>query len=298
MELWEPACKCCGGATSFFAEYDFSRTCADEKRPVFGKSGIDVPYYRCSSCGFLFTPYFDGWSKETFAERIYNSEYILADPGFAEERPKYIAEQLSTMLASVPSDITILDYGGGHGGLIQDLELYGFENGESFDPFFSDGARPRGPFELMTAFEVAEHTVDPMQPFQDALSFLAQHGVLVFTTTLQNHKTDRDWWYIAPRNGHISLHSYASLQRLAAAVGGTCLSLDDNLHMFYRDRQSTIARQIASTRRSAALYAASRRSLRSFVQTANQLGELGLAPEPRRDARHLARLALTSCRLI
>jgi 2-polyprenyl-6-hydroxyphenyl methylase/3-demethylubiquinone-9 3-methyltransferase len=297
MEFLEPACKCCGGATAFFAGYDFSRTCEDQKRPVFASSGIDVPYYRCKSCGFVFTTYFDRWSKETFAERIYNSEYILADPDFAAARPKYMAELLDSLLATVPADISILDYGGGEGRLIQELKLHGFENGESFDPFFSDGARPDGLFELVTAFEVAEHTADPMLLFQDALSFLTEDGVFLFTTSLQSRKPDRNWWYIAPRNGHISIHSHASLQRLATAVGATCLSLDDNSHMFYRDRQSAIARQIAGNRRNAALYAASRRGLRPFVQTANLLGELGFATGPR-DARHLARVALISCDLI
>jgi hypothetical protein len=150
---------------------------------------------------------------------------------------------------------------------------------------------------VVTAFEVVEHTAYPTLLFQDALSFLAPQGVLLFTTAIQNRKLDRDWWYIAPRNGHISIHSYDSLQRLAAALGATCLSLDDTMHMFYRDPQSAIARQIASRRRHAALYAASRRSLRSFVQTANLLSELGLTAEPK-DTRHLARVALTSCRLI
>jgi hypothetical protein len=297
MELWEPACKCCGGATSFFAGYDFSRTCEDQEKPVFARSGIDIPYYRCASCGFIFTSYFDGWSKETFAERIYNSDYLLADPDFAGLRPQHIAEQLSILLARAPTDIAILDYGGGDGKLVRELELHGFENGESFDPFFSDGTQPTGSFELVTAFEVVEHTAYPTLLFQDALSFLAPQGVLLFTTAIQNRKLDRDWWYIAPRNGHISIHSYDSLQRLAAALGATCLSLDDTMHMFYRDPQSAIARQIASRRRHAALYAASRRSLRSFVQTANLLSELGLTAEPK-DTRHLARVALTSCRLI
>ncbi len=285
--------------TSFFAGYDFSRTCEDQnqEKPVFAKSGIDVPYYRCSSCGFVFTSYFDGWSRETFAERIYNSDYILADPDFAMVRPKYIAEQLEALLAPLPADIKILDYGGGKGRLIQELKLRGFDNGESFDPFFSDAPRPDGPFELVTAFEVAEHTADPMLLFRDGLSFLEPHGVLLFTTALQDRKPDPDWWYIAPRNGHISIHTHASLQRLAMAVGGLCLSLDDNLHMFYRNPQSSIARQIAGPRRHAALYAASKRNLRSFVQTANLLSELGQSAEPR-DTRHLARVALTSCRLI
>jgi SAM-dependent methyltransferase len=293
MELLEPACKCCGGQTSFFAGHDFSRTCEDQDKPVFARSGIDVPYYRCSSCGFVFTTYFDKWSKQAFAERIYNSEYILADPEFAAIRPRYIAEQLGVLLDNVPPDIKMLDYGGGEGKLVQELKERGFENGESYDPYFSDGTRPQGKFELITAFEVAEHTADPILLFEDALSFLAPHGALVFSTALQSRKPDPDWWYIAPRNGHISIHSYASLQRLAGAVGATCLSLDDNLHMFYRDGQSPIARQIAGRRRNAALYAASRHGVRSFLTTKELLGELGFGSGSA-GSRHLARAVLAS----
>src|SRR5258706_16460376 len=101
MEAPEPACKCCNGSAAIFAEFDFSRTCEDHKGPVFAKSGISIPYYRCTSCGFVFTSYFDDWSKEMFAERIYNSEYILADPDLAGARPRYIADALTRMLGAL-----------------------------------------------------------------------------------------------------------------------------------------------------------------------------------------------------
>ena len=242
----EPTCKCCGGPTSFFAQYDFSRTCEDPKGPVFSRSGVLIPYYRCKTCGFVFTAYFDGWSKQDFAERIYNADYIRADPDFAGERPKYLAEQLALMLAPLRTGLDILDYGGGEGRLIQELKQRGFEKAEVFDPFFSAGARPEKQFNLVMAFEVVEHTVDPLLLFRDALSFLAAEGALLFTTGLQSRKPDPDWWYIAPRNGHISIHSAASLQRLAAAAGAKCLSLNDNTHVIYRDNTYAIARRLAA----------------------------------------------------
>jgi hypothetical protein len=292
-----PACKCCGGATTFFVRHDFSRTCEDHKAPVFAPSGIDVPYYRCTGCGFVFTPYFDGWSKEDFAERIYNSDYILADPDFAATRPQYIAGQLSEMLAPLKAEIKLLDYGGGEGTLVRELKRHGFKTGDCFDPFFSSGIRPHGPFDLVTIFEVVEHAVDPTPLFRDALSFLVPDGAMLFTTELQNRKPDRDWWYIAPRNGHISMHTPASLQRLAAAAGVQCLSLNENLHMFYRNARSVFARQIAGTHRNGALFAASKRGLRAFIRTENRLDELGIAKGPGH-IRHLARAVLTSSGLI
>jgi hypothetical protein len=293
MDTPKPACKCCNGATSFFAQYDFSRTCEDPKGAVFARSGVGIPYFRCMSCGFVFASYFDGWSKQDFAERIYNADYRLADPDFAATRPQYIAGQLSTLLAPIGTGIRILDYGGGEGRLIRELQRNGFEKSESFDPFFSSDIRPAGLFDLVTMFEVAEHAVDPLQPFQDALSFLAPGGALLFSTALQKHKPDRDWWYIAPRNGHISIHTAASLQRVAAAAGARCLSLDDNVHLLYRDERSRIARQIADAERDRALYEASRHGLQFFLQTAAHFNALG-AHARSRDARHLARAILSS----
>ena len=292
-----PACKCCGGATAFFVCHDFSRTCEDHKAPVFAPSGVDVPYYRCAACGFVFTSYFDAWSKEDFAERIYNAEYILADPGFAGARPQYVADQLSEMLAPLKADIKLLDYGGGEGTLTRELKQRGFEKSESFDPFFSSGIRPHGPFDLVTIFEVVEHAVDPIPLFRDALSFLAPGGAVLFTTELQSRKPDRDWWYIAPRNGHISLHTPASLRHLASAAGAQCLSLDENLHVLYRDARSVVARQIAEPMHNRALFAASRRGLQAFIRTETRLAELGIAKGPKH-TRHLARAVLTMSGLI
>ena len=293
----EPICKCCGGPTSFFAQYDFSRTCEDPKGPVFARSGVLIPYYRCKTCGFVFTVYFDGWSKQDFAERIYNSDYIRADPGFTGERPKYLAEQLEHMLAPLRARLDILDYGGGEGRLIQELNQRGFEKAEVFDPFFSTGARPEKQFNLVMIFEVVEHAADPLLLFRDALSFLAAEGAVLFTTSLQKRKPDRDWLYIAPRNGHISIHSAASLQRLAATAGVKCLSLNDDAHLLYRNSKSAVARQLAGGTPEGTLYAASRRGLRSYLQTASLFGDLGFAASPKR-ARHLARAILVSCGLL
>ena len=292
-----PICKCCKGPTSFFAQYDFSRTCEDQKGPVFASSGILIPYYRCRTCGFVFTSYFDGWSKKDFAERIYNSDYIRADPEFTGERPKYLAEQFAIMLAPLRAQLNNLDYGGGEGRLIQELKQRGFERGEVFDPFFSAGARPEKQFNLVMAIEVVEHSVDPAQLFRDVLSYLTPDGVVLFTTALQGRKADPGWWYIAPRNGHVSIHSAASLQRLATAAGVKCLSLHDNAHLLYRDRRSTIAREIAGREREQILYSASKRGLQSCLQTASALGDLGFAARPT-DARHLVRAVLTSCGLL
>ena len=227
------------------------------------------------------------------AKRIYNSDYVFADPEFTGARPEYIANELDKMLAPVRDAVKILDYGGGEGRLIAELGKRGFKKSRFFDPFFSSGDKPDKQFDLVTAFEVVEHVTEPLSSIQDALSYMAADGALLFTTALQNRKVDRGWWYIAPRNGHISIHSYASLQCVAAAAGAHCLSLGDNLHLLYRNCRSPVARQIAGDQRGAALYAASRRGLRSFIRTKSQFDELGFARKSI-DIKHLCRAILIS----
>jgi hypothetical protein len=293
MEKSNPACKCCDGPTILYHSYDLSRTCMDKNGPVFSAASISVPYYRCRKCEFVFTPYFDAWSNQQMAEGIYNCDYILADPEFSETRPKFIAGAMDQFLAPMKSALTILDYGGGAGRFAAELKTHGFDHVQCFDPHFSTDAMPGETFDLVTAFEVAEHAVDPISSFRDAWSLVARDGALLFSTALRDRNLEKDWWYIAPRNGHVSIHSYLSLQRVAAKLGAMCLSLNDNLHVLYRTPYSPVARQIAASQHKSALYAASLRGVRSFIQTAKLFGQLGLPPGSGH-TRHLSRALLRS----
>ena len=267
------------------------------KAPVFAKSGIRVPYFRCSTCGFVFTNYLDSWTSAEIADRIYNADYILADPGFAEERPRYIAGEIDKLLGPMKETLKILDYGGGDGRLVDELRKYNFFNVRCFDPFFSSSPKPEMQFELVTAFEVVEHAVDPILSFEDALSFVEPNGALLFSTSLLSRKPDKNWFYIAPRNGHISIHSWESLQWVASRLGVKCLSLNNHLHLIYGDAASTVAKHIAKTQQEASLYAASIRGIRSFMQTERIFGELGFA-KSRVYIRHLSRALLASIGLV
>ncbi len=227
------------------------------------------------------------------ADRIYNSDYILADPDFAETRPKFIAGAIDLFLEPMKGTLSILDYGGGAGKFAAELKARGFGTVQCFDPYFSTGEKPKETFDLVTAFEVVEHALDPVASFLDAWSLVAFDGALLFTTALQAGNQDKGWWYIAPRNGHVSIHSYWSLQRIAARLGAKCLSLNDNLHVLYRTAQSPVARQLAASQHRSTLYAASLRGVRSFIQTAKMCGELGFPPNSRH-ARHLGLAILRS----
>ena len=68
--------------------------------------------------------------------------------------------------------IRILDYGGGNGRLAQHLVARGL-NASSWDVMAADQHRPlAGNFDLVTCFEVMEHTTTPIETFAEILSFL------------------------------------------------------------------------------------------------------------------------------
>jgi SAM-dependent methyltransferase len=285
-------CKCCGGRTEFLARVDASRTCEDRHQPPFAPSGIDVDYVRCVACGFAFTDYLDDLSDSEIGALIYNAEYILADPEFATVRPSLFAGMLADLLGPARSGIEALDYGGGEGVLAVLARDRGFARYDSFDPYFGDQTDPGRQYELVTAFEVVEHSRDPLATFKEALSYVRPDGVLLFSTQLRPPNAGADWWYMAPRNGHVSLHSDRSLRTLARRCGARLISLSDGMHIIYREARSPIVGEILRSNARAALYSASLRGLAAFSVTIElaRCGFLSDALHP----RNMIRLALTA----
>ena len=118
-------------------------------------------------------------------------------------------------------DLAILDYGSGSGEMAKRLAALGFTNIECFD-VFSHPTRPNRTFDVVTAIEVVEHSIDPLGTFKEMKSFLSPGGAMVFTTGIlppDIETTKAGWWYIAPRNGHASIFSSAALSRVAEGLG-------------------------------------------------------------------------------
>src|ERR1700678_1141458 len=90
-------CKICRASSKPFDVVDFNKFASEVDFYGFGLSGITIPYYRCSSCGFLFTNSFDDWSAEDFAEFIYNTDYIKVDGDYAGVRANQAASRMSTV---------------------------------------------------------------------------------------------------------------------------------------------------------------------------------------------------------
>lgn len=239
-------CKCCGAEAVLFGATDFSKNCEDRRRPPLPATGIMIDYLRCPRCGFVFTVAFDDFSPDEFRHHIYNEGYADVDPDFALVRPAGNAEWISKVLFPTQRSLRFLDYGGGDGKLASHLGAAGFSHVDTYDPFYHV-ERPSGRYDVITCFEVFEHTPAPLETLRDIRSFLADPGLLVFSTLLQPADIEQvgvNWWYAAPRNGHVSLHSRDSLTALLRQAGLKWASFNEFAHAAYRGRMPGFAKHL------------------------------------------------------
>jgi 2-polyprenyl-6-hydroxyphenyl methylase/3-demethylubiquinone-9 3-methyltransferase len=83
-----------------------------------------------------------------------------------------------------------------------------------------------------------EHSTDPAATFAEMSDLLMDPGLILFSTLVQPADIDQqrlNWWYAAPRNGHVSLYSKASLKAIASKHQWKMASFNENLHLFFRD---------------------------------------------------------------
>lgn len=264
----EVTCKCCGGQTRPIGDVDSARSCEDRHGcPIFNPTGIAITYRRCDKCEFTFTDYFDNLSVSELGAQIYNEEYVLADPDFQGVRPAFFAREISRLLSPFAETIRALDFGGGSGLFSNTMKNQGFCF-DTWDPYFADTTRPDAKYDLVTAYEVVEHSRDPIATFQEAVGTLKPNGLLLFSTQVFPAGAGLEWWYVAPRNGHVSLHTVASLRACAAACGFRALSLSAGDHLFLPARLSPLGRHIIRMRAGSALYFASHHGMRELARTA------------------------------
>ncbi|SFD55663.1 methyltransferase domain-containing protein [Spirosoma endophyticum] len=202
---------------------------------VLGK--YNIKYYKCSTCQFIQTedPY---WLSEAYANAITKLDIGLIT------RNEFIVPVVKAVINKwFNPDAQFIDYGGGYGMLVRMMRDRGYNFYRQdiycdnlYAQLFDVTDVPPFTAELLTAFEVFEHLVDPVVELEKILTF---SDTVLFSTTVQPTKdvSPESWWYFTPETGqHISLYSRASLQALADRFSLNYNWNDQNVHLFSKKK--------------------------------------------------------------
>jgi hypothetical protein len=195
-------CKICESEVQ-----NFSRT------TVLNKYEID--YFQCQNCGFVQTeePY---WLEEAYSSPITKSDYGLVARNIAFARLT-----ASVIINIFDHKAKFLDYGSGYGLLVRlmrdmGIDFWGYD--KYCQSIFADEvlSEPEEEgYELVTAFEVFEHFVNPIQDINKIFHFSKN---ILFSTELlpPNNPKPTEWGYYVPHEGqHISIYTVNSLAEIA-----------------------------------------------------------------------------------
>ena len=133
--------------------------------------------------------------------------------------------------AAHKSNTRVLDFGGV-------LRASGFLDAVTYDPMVPEHAgRPDGKFDLVTCFETLEHVPDPVASIGAIVDYVAEPGAVFYSTLTQpDDLKDKgmSWWYVGPRNGHISLFSRQALELAWGRHGFKTFSFNASHHLAFR----------------------------------------------------------------
>ena len=215
-------CKVCGSETLLFDVVDFHGNVdldpnAQQRKTVFPISGIPIYYWKCGSCGLVYTRAFDAFRAADLKEIVYDQSWRDHLLGDAQKRGDQIADIVTELFRAGP-EVPGLDYGGGDGYLSSALNCRGFQFA-SYDPFYGNGTPPDCKFALITCIEVFEHVSDVGRLLGDLDQLCACNGGVFFTTALcDGLERCQGWSYCVPRSGHITFFTRMSLQRAFAEI--------------------------------------------------------------------------------
>ena len=208
--------------------------CRKESQQFFKAKILDkyeIKYYYCLECGFINTekPY---WLDEAYKNPINKTDTGILSRNINLSRITSLIIYFNYYKKGV-----FLDYAGGHGTFTRLMRDIGFDffwqdlyvknlfaNGFEFDKINKK-------IELITAFEVFEHFIDPLEELEKML--LISKNILLTTILLPEPVPEiKNWWYYGTEHGqHISFYSKKTLEFLAKKYNLNLYTNGINLHL-------------------------------------------------------------------
>ena len=214
------------------------KICANNSLPIgtaqlVGK--YTVQYYQCQQCGFVQTeePY---WLDEVYREPITRSDIGML------QRNIWLASTTKAIIVSFfDPHGRFLDYGGGYGifvRLMRDrgLNFYRYDKhcANLFAQQFDVDTDTLEQYELLTAFELFEHLVNPLEDIDRMIGFTSN---VLFSTVLlpRSNPKPGDWWYYGLEHGqHVSLYTRDALEYIAQKYDLNLYTNGSTLHLLTR----------------------------------------------------------------
>ncbi len=207
------------------------RVCRGSSRYVFTQLvlGREVRYFDCCTCGYLQT------ETPTWLGEAYSSAINDVDTGIMVRNRTNVGRVVMTLAAYSRLNGLVVDHAGGYGILVRMLRDAGVE-ALWRDPYCAN-LLARG-FEannqtadLITAFEVLEHLVDPVA---DLRAMLREAPMVLLSTDLvpTDVTPPTDWWYLGQEHGqHIGFFRRSTLKFLATVLGAHVATDGRSLHL-------------------------------------------------------------------
>ena len=218
------------------------KICNNKTTKIFSKMVLKkypADYLKCSHCGFVQT------SEPVWIEEAYNSAITSLDIGLLD-RNIQLRDYLSAIIDACFKDAQImLDYAGGYGVMVRLMRDKGY-NFYRQDPYcqnlFAEHFDLKNistkKFDLLTAFEVFEHFVDPLKEIEKMFTFSEN---IVFSTQLTpptNTEIEK-WWYISEETGqHVAFYSKPAMELIAQKFNKHYYSNGSFLHLFTSSKLS------------------------------------------------------------
>ncbi|MEG3926480.1 methyltransferase domain-containing protein [Microcoleus sp. D3_18a_C4] len=220
------------------------KICQSES-PKFASARIlekyDVDYFKCANCGFVQTedPF---WLEEAYSEPIANSDVGLV------YRNTYLSNVTENFIYNLFNhNAKFVDYGAGYGLFVRTMRDKGFNfywHDKYCENIFAKGFLAEKPenkvYEVVTAFEVFEHLVNPLTEIESILDFSRN---ILFSTELlpDTNPKPNEWWYYALQEGqHISLYTTKALSIIAEKFKLNLYSNGSSLHLLTQKQISPL----------------------------------------------------------
>ncbi|OYY99556.1 MAG: hypothetical protein B7Y37_13780 [Sphingobacteriia bacterium 28-36-52] len=185
----------------------------------------DVKYYQCGYCGTL------------FSGELPNDNMVGG--GFEIERnTQQNEDRLKRFLDLVSRDSKFLDYGCGHGMLVDYLKTkkinaFGYDR---YNPDYNFIAEHE--FNLVSMVEVIEHLSHPFSELDQINILMKSGGILYIETSFVDVAKEeniplQDFFYVEPSVGHSTIFSHKGLDILMAKKGFTPLNhINRNVRLY------------------------------------------------------------------